>query len=92
MKIQNQANKEKRKAKYKVENFYIQYGQPSIAPSKRKPREKEYPRKRIASRYNRSNKNPSNFSKNYFYKKSKKSRGYHKVNGKRKDSAQKNIR
>ena len=92
MKIQNQANKDKRKAKYKVGNFYTQYGLPSIAPSKRKPREKEYLRKRIASKYYRSHKKSSNFRRNYFYKKSKKSKDYHKVNNKRKVLAQKNIR
>ena len=92
MKIQNQANKDKRKAKYKVGNFYTQYGLPSIAPSKRKPREKEYLRKRIASKYYRSHKKSSNFRRNYFYKKSRKSKDYHKVNNKRKVLAQKNIR
>ena len=73
MKIQNQANKDKRKAKYKVGNFYTQYDLPSIAPSKRKSREKEYPRKRTASKYYRSHKKPSNFNKNDFYKKTRNS-------------------
>ena len=43
LKIQSQASKSK--AKYEVGNFCTQYGLPSIAPSKRKLREKEYPRK-----------------------------------------------
>ena len=40
MKIQNQANRDKRKAKYEVGNFRTQYDLPSIVPSKRKSREK----------------------------------------------------
>ena len=91
MKIQNQANKDKRKVKYEIGNFCTQYGLPSIAPSKRKPREKEYPRKRTAFKYYKSHKKPNNFSRNDFYKKSKKSRDYHKVNSKRKNLAQKTF-
>ena len=68
MKIQNPANKDKRKAKYEARNFCTQYGLPSIAPSKRKPKEKEYLRKRTASKYYRSHKKPSNFNRNDFYK------------------------
>ena len=44
MKIQNQANKDKRRAKYEVGNFCTRYDLPSIATSNRKPREKEYTR------------------------------------------------
>ena len=91
MKIQNQANKDKRKAKYEVGNFCTQYDLPFIAPSKRKSRDKEYPWKRIASKYYRSHKKPNNFNKNDFYKKSKKFRDYHKTNSKRKTSAQKTF-
>ena len=43
MKIQSQASKSK--TKYEVWNFYTQYGLPSIAPSKRKSKEKDYSRK-----------------------------------------------
>ena len=91
MKIQNQANKDKRKAKYEVGNFCTQYGLPFIALSKRKSREKEYPRKRTASRYYRSHKKPSNFNRNDFYKKNKKSRDYHKANSKKKNPTQKTF-
>ena len=91
MRIQNQANKDKRKAKYEVGNFCTQYSLPSIAPSKRKFRGKGYPRKRTTSKYYRSHKKPNSFNKNDFYKKSKKSRDYHKVNSKRKYSVQKKF-
>jgi len=91
MKIQNHSNKDKRKAKYEVGNFCTQYGLPFIAPSKRKSKEKEYPRKRTISKYYRSHKKPSNFGRNDFYKKSKKSRDYHKANSKRKNPIQKTF-
>jgi hypothetical protein len=35
MKISNQANKDKKKAKYEMRNFCDQYGLPSVAPSKK---------------------------------------------------------
>jgi hypothetical protein len=35
MKISNQVNKDKRKAKYEMRNFCEQYGLPSIIPSRR---------------------------------------------------------
>ena len=75
MKIQSQASKSK--AKYKVGNFCTQYGLPSIAPSKRKSREKgsseKFHRKRTASKYYRKQKY-IHFKDNDFYKKGRKSR------------------
>lgn len=76
MKISNQANKDKKKAKYEVENFCTQYGLPSIAPSKRKSRKERYPREITASKYYRRHKKSNNFSRDDFYKKNWKTRDY----------------
>jgi hypothetical protein len=48
MKISNEVNKDKKKAKYEMGNFYEQYGLPSVAPSKnhKKSRKHEEYRKR----------------------------------------------
>ena len=93
MKIQSQASN--CKAKYEVGNFCTQYGLPSIAPSKRKSREKDhsgkFSRKRTASKYYRRRKY-DHFKENDFYKKGKKFRDYHKVNGRKKESTSKASR
>ena len=87
MKIQSQASKSK--AKYKVGNFCTQYDLPSIAPSKRKYREKDhsgkFSKKKATSKYYRNQKY-GHFKGNDFYKKGK---NYHKDSGKRKDSTHK---
>lgn len=40
MKISNQATKNKKRAKYEIGDFCIQYGLPSITPSKRKTKDR----------------------------------------------------
>ena len=89
MKINNQANRDKKKAKYEVGNFCTQYGLPSIAPSKRNSRKERYPRERTDCKYYRHHKKSNNFSRDDFYKKNWKTKDYHKVN--KKDPAQKDM-
>jgi hypothetical protein len=70
MKISNQANKDKKKAKYEMGNFCEQYGLPSVAPSKKhkKSRKHEEYRKH-KKRFKRFKKR--SFEPNDFYKKEK---------------------
>jgi hypothetical protein len=42
MKISNQANKDKKKAKYEMGNFCEQYGLPSVAPSKKHKKSRKH--------------------------------------------------
>jgi hypothetical protein len=70
MKISNQDNKDKKKAKYEMGNFCEQYGLPSVAPSKKhkKSRKHEEYRKH-KKRFKRFNRR--SFKLNDFYKKDK---------------------
>jgi hypothetical protein len=70
MKISNQANKDKKKAKYEMGNFCEQYDLPSVAPSKKhkKSRKHEESRK-YKKRFKRFKKR--SFEPNEFYKKDK---------------------
>jgi hypothetical protein len=70
MKISNQVNKDKKKAKYEMGNFCEQFGLPSVAPSKKhkKSRKHEEYRKH-KKRFTRFKKR--SFEPNDFYKKEK---------------------
>jgi hypothetical protein len=67
MKISNQANKDKKKAKYEMGNFCEQYGLPSVAPSKKHKK----PRKHEEYRKHKKRFKKINFEPNEFYKKEK---------------------
>jgi len=70
MKISNQANKDKKKAKYEMGNFCEQYGLPSVAPSKRhKKSHKHEEYRKHKKRFKRFKKR--SFEPNDFYKKDK---------------------
>jgi hypothetical protein len=67
MKISNQANKDKKKAKYEMGNFCKQYGLPSVAPSKKHKK----PRKHEEYRKHKKRFKKISFEPNEFYKKEK---------------------
>jgi len=70
MKISNQANKDKKKAKYEMGNFCEQYGLPSVAPSKKHKKSRKHEEyrkhKKMYKRFKRRS-----FEPNDFYKKDK---------------------
>jgi hypothetical protein len=67
MKISNQANKDKRKAKYEMGNFCEQYGLPSVAPSRRHKTHKSHNYKNYDKRFKKFKKR--SFEPNEYYKK-----------------------
>jgi hypothetical protein len=92
MEISNQANKDKKKAKYEMGNFCEQYGLPSVAPSKkhRKSRKHEEYRKH-KKRFKRFKKR--SFEPNDFYKKEKrKPKKRFKIPNNNKDSCYKCVK
>ena len=82
MKISNQATKNKKRAKYEIGDFCIQYDLPSIAPSKRKTKDR-HPSNQAYSRNHRRFKKSNNLGKDYFYK--RKTRKTHRTSPKGKD-------
>jgi len=71
MKISNQANKDKKNAKYEMGNFCEQYGLPSVAPSKKHKKSRKYEEYRKYKKMFKRFKKRS-FEPNDFYKKDKK--------------------
>jgi hypothetical protein len=68
MKISNQANKDKKKAKYEMGNFCEQYGLPSVAPSKKHKKSHKHKEHKDYSRtFKRFKKR--DFEPNEYYKK-----------------------
>jgi hypothetical protein len=68
--LSNQANKDKKKAKYEMGNFCEQYGLPSVAPSKKHRKSRKHEEYRThKKRFKRFKKR--NFEPNDFYKKEK---------------------
>jgi hypothetical protein len=70
MKISNQANKDKKKAKYEIGNFCEQYGLPSVAPSKKHKKSRKHEEYRKHKKWFKRFKR-RNFEPNNFYKKEK---------------------
>jgi hypothetical protein len=70
MKISNQVNKDKKKAKYEMGNFCEQYGLPSVASSKKHKKSRKYEEyRKHKKRFKRFKKR--SFEPNDFYKKEK---------------------
>jgi hypothetical protein len=70
MKISNQANKDKKKAKYEMGNFCEQYGLPSVVPSKKHKKSRKHEEYRKHKKRFKRFKTRS-FEPNEFYKKDK---------------------
>jgi hypothetical protein len=73
IKISNQANKDKKKAKYEMGNFCEQYGLPSVAPSKKHKKSRKHEEYRKHKKRFKKFKKRS-FEPNDFYKRKPKKR------------------